>query len=241
VRDGRQERAHPRQRRRPRRGIPAALYSAFGFSARNARSLSRLIVLGRRLRHLRRALPLGLPPCPSAIRRNPASVIGPVSMPRPEENPRTHRTGQKEAKLAFQGMGATGYFIPPTVFVNVKPTPAIAARNLSVRSSPSCAPRPRRAFALVNGTRYYGGSVAPSARPRHQDCFVGKKTSTQPRTSTGAIVGRHPSAGFRCPVAAPRLRQEYLQNFLFPASRSKTSCRPGVYSTKRRSSRPPGI
>ena len=203
--------------------IPAALYSAFGFSGQKCSALSRLIVLDdvydtfvERFLSACPALPVGDPTLPG-------TVVGPViDADAQKKILGMIEAGKKEAKLAFQGTApTTGYFIPPTVFVNVKPTHAIAREEIF---GPVIAILRAKdldeAFALVNGTDYAltGGlfSRSPKALARaQQELLVGNLYLN--RAITGAIVERHPFGGFKMSGGGTKAGgKEYLQNFLFP-------------------------
>jgi len=203
--------------------IPAALYSAFGFSGQKCSALSRLIVLDdvydtfvERFLSACPALPVGDP-------TQPGTVVGPViDADAQKKILGLIEQGRKEAKLAFQGTApATGYFVPPTVFVNVKASHAIAREEIF---GPVIAILRAKdldeAFALVNGTDYAltGGlfSRSPKALARaQQELLVGNLYLN--RAITGAIVERHPFGGFKMSGGGTKAGgKEYLQNFLFP-------------------------
>ncbi len=203
--------------------IPAALYAAFGFSGQKCSALSRLIVLDdvydsfvARFISACHTLPVGDPTLPG-------TMVGPViDADAQKKILGLIEQGKKDAKLAFQGRApAEGYFIPPTVFINVQPGHAIAreeifgpvvailrAKNLD------------EAFALVNDTDYAltGGlfSRSPKALARAQnEMMVGNLYLN--RAITGAIVERHPFGGFKMSGGGTKAGgKEYLQNFLFP-------------------------
>jgi len=214
--------------------IPAALYSAFGFSGQKCSALSRLIVLDEiydafvgRFLSACPAVPVGDPALPG-------TVVGPVI----DVDARTKilgliEQGKKEARLAFQGTTpAEGWFVPPTVFVNVKPSHVIAREEIF---GPVVAILRAKdldeAFALVNGTDYAltGGlfSRSPRALERaQQELLVGNLYLN--RAITGAIVERHPFGGFRMSGGGTKAGgREYLQNFLFPRAVAENVMRRG--------------
>ena len=214
--------------------IPAALYSAFGFSGQKCSALSRLIVLDdvydafvERFVSACPALPVGDPTLPG-------TVVGPViDADAHQKILGLIEQGKKEAKLAFQGKApAEGYFIPPTVFVNVKPTHAIAREEIF---GPVIAILRAKdldeAFALVNGTDYAlaGGlfSRSPKALERAQtELLVGNLYLN--RAITGAIVERHPFGGFKMSGGGTKAGGKgYLENFLFPRSVAENVMRRG--------------
>ncbi len=203
--------------------IPAALYSAFGFSGQKCSALSRLIVLDEVYDHFVERFVAACGSYPVGDPALPGTMVGPViDADAQKKILGLIEQGKKEAKLAFQGKApAEGYFVPPTVFVNVKADHTIAreeifgpviailrAKNLD------------EAFALVNGTDYAltGGlfSRSPKALDRAQnEMLVGNLYLN--RGITGAIVERHPFGGFKMSGGGTKAGgREYLQNFLFP-------------------------
>ena len=108
--------------------IPAALYSAFGYSGQKCSALSRLIVLaGVYDRFLERFLAA----CPSMPGRRPGAARhrrrSGDRRRRAAEDPRLHRAGQKggarwrgRPRLAPELAASGGYYVPPTVFTGVQ-------------------------------------------------------------------------------------------------------------------------
>ena len=203
--------------------IPAALYSAFGFSGQKCSALSRLIVLDEVYDHFVERFIAACGSYPIGDPALPGTIIGPVIDGDAQKKILgIIEQGKKEAKIAFQGSApAGGYFVPPTVFVNVKPEHAVAreeifgpvvallrAKNLT------------EAIAMVNGTDYAltGGlfSRSPKSLERaQQEMLVGNLYLN--RAITGAIVERHPFGGFKMSGGGTKAGgKEYLHNFLFP-------------------------
>ena len=208
--------------------IPAALYSAFGFSGQKCSALSRLIVLDEiydsfvdRFLAACGSVPVGDP-------LKPGTVVGPVI----DEEAKTKilgliAQGQKEAKLAFQATlpadvaAAGGYYVPPTVFTEVKRTAAIAREEIF---GPVIAILRAKdldeAFSIANEVDYAltGGlfSRSPSALERaRRELLVGNLYLN--RGITGAIVERHPFGGFKMSGGGTKAGGKgYLENFLFP-------------------------
>jgi RHH-type transcriptional regulator, proline utilization regulon repressor / proline dehydrogenase / delta 1-pyrroline-5-carboxylate dehydrogenase len=203
--------------------IPAALYSAFGFSGQKCSALSRLIVLHEVYDHFVERFVNACGSYPIGDPTQPGTIIGPVI----DEDAQKKilsliEQGKKEAKLAFQGRApAEGYFVPPTVFTNVKPEHVIAREEIF---GPVVAILRAKtldeAFAMVNGTEYAltGGmfSRSPKALQRaEQEMLVGNLYLN--RGITGAIVERHPFGGFKMSGGGTKAGgRGYLENFLFP-------------------------
>lgn len=203
--------------------IPAALYSAFGFSGQKCSALSRLIVLDGVYDHFVERFVAACSSYPVGDPALPGTIIGPVIDAEARQKIfAIIETGKKEAKLAYQGRApAEGWFVPPTVFVNVKPAHTIAREEIF---GPVVAILRAKdldeAFAMVNGTDYAltGGlfSRSPRALERAQhEMLVGNLYLN--RGITGAIVERHPFGGFKMSGGGTKAGgKEYLQNFLFP-------------------------
>jgi RHH-type proline utilization regulon transcriptional repressor/proline dehydrogenase/delta 1-pyrroline-5-carboxylate dehydrogenase len=208
--------------------IPAALYSAFGFSGQKCSALSRLIVLDdihdeflERLLAACASLPVGEP-------SQPGTVVCPVIDAEARDKILgLIETGKREAKLAFQGklspelVASGGYYVPPTVFTGVTPEMRIAREEIF---GPVLAIMRAKtlddAFALVNGVEYAltGGlfSRSPRALERaERELLVGNVYLN--RGITGAIVERHPFGGFKMSGGGTKAGGKgYLENFLFP-------------------------
>jgi RHH-type proline utilization regulon transcriptional repressor/proline dehydrogenase/delta 1-pyrroline-5-carboxylate dehydrogenase len=219
--------------------IPAALYSAFGYSGQKCSALSRLIVLaGVHERFLERFLaacsniPVGDP-------AQPGTVVGPVIDADAQRKILGYiEQGKKEATLAWQAKLAPelaasgGYYVPPTVFTGVKPDAVIAREEIF---GPVVAVLKARdldeAFALANGADYAltGGlfSRSPAALERaRREFLVGNLYLN--RGITGAIVERQPFGGFKMSGGGTKAGgREYLQNFLFPRVIAENTLRRG--------------
>ena len=214
--------------------IPAALYSAFGFSGQKCSALSRLIVLDEVYDTFVERFLSACPAVPVGDPALPGTVVGPViDADAQKKILGLIDQGKREAKLAFQGTVPTeGFFVPPTVFTNVKPSHVIAREEIF---GPVVAILRAKdldeAFALVNGTDYAltGGlfSRSPRALERAQnELMVGNLYLN--RAITGAIVERHPFGGFKMSGGGTKAGgKEYLQNFLFPRSVAENVMRRG--------------
>ncbi|HEY0864223.1 MAG TPA: L-glutamate gamma-semialdehyde dehydrogenase [Lacunisphaera sp.] len=214
--------------------IPAALYSAFGFSGQKCSALSRLIVLDEVYDHFLERFLSACDSYPIGDPTQPGTILGPViDADAQKKILGIIEQGRKEAKLAFQGKApAEGYFVPATVFVNVKPEHAIAREEIfGPVVAVLRAKNLDEAFALVNGTDYAltGGifSRSPKALERAQhEMLVGNLYLN--RGCTGAIVERHPFGGFKMSGGGTKAGGKgYLENFLFPRSVAENVMRRG--------------
>lgn len=214
--------------------IPAALYSAFGFSGQKCSALSRLIVLDEVYDHFLERFLFACDSYPIGDPALPGTILGPVIDAEAQKKILgIIELGKKEAKLAFQGTApAEGYFVPATVFVNVKPEHSIAREEIfGPVVAVLRAKNLDEAFALVNGTDYAltGGlfSRSPKALERAQsEMLVGNLYLN--RGCTGAIVERHPFGGFKMSGGGTKAGGKgYLENFLFPRSVAENVMRRG--------------
>ena len=204
--------------------IPAALYSAFGFSGQKCSALSRLIVLdGIYATFLERFLP-ACASLPVGDPTEPSTLVGPVIDAEAQSRILQRiEQGRGEARLAFQGqVPADGFYVPPTVFTDVRPEHALAREEIF---GPVLAILRARdldeAFTWFNeGTDYAltGGlfSRSPIALARaREELHVGNLYLN--RSITGAIVGRQPFGGYKMSGAGTKAGgRGYLENFLFP-------------------------
>jgi RHH-type proline utilization regulon transcriptional repressor/proline dehydrogenase/delta 1-pyrroline-5-carboxylate dehydrogenase len=219
--------------------IPAALYCAFGYSGQKCSALSRLIVLaGVYDRFLERFL-AACPSVPVGDPAQPGTVVGPVIDADAQKKILGYiEQGRKEARLAWQARlapelaAAGGYYVPPSVFADVRPDHVIAREEIF---GPVVAVMKARdlgeAFAFANGADYAltGGlfSRSPSALERaRQEFLVGNLYLN--RGITGAIVERHPFGGFKMSGGGTKAGgTEYLQNFMFPRAIAENTLRRG--------------
>ncbi|HEY1794084.1 MAG TPA: proline dehydrogenase family protein [Opitutaceae bacterium] len=207
--------------------IPAALYSAFGFSGQKCSALSRLIVLdGVYERFTARflaacaALPVGDP-------ADPGTLVGPVIDRQAREKIMALiGRGRKEARLAFQatlpaGLDPEGTYVPPTVFTDVPPAAEIAREEifgpvLAILRARDLGEALRLAmdveYALTGGLFSRSPSALERARREYR---VGNLYLN--RGITGAVVERHPFGGFAMSGGGTKAGGKgYLENFLFP-------------------------
>ncbi len=208
--------------------IPATLASAFGFAGQKCSALSRLIVLDEiyddfvdRLIAAAAATPVGDPSLPGTV------VGAVIDADAQKKILGLIEIGKREAKLAWQAtlpadvLASGGHFVPPTIFIHVKPDATIAREEIfgpvfaviKVRDLDE-------AIAVANSTDYAltGGlfSRSPRALERaERELMCGNVYLN--RGITGAIVERHPFGGFKMSGGGTKAGGKgYLENFLFP-------------------------
>src|SRR5438552_4720765 len=204
--------------------IVDSIYSAFGYQGQKCPALSRLIVLEgnydrvmERLLSAAASLRVGNP-------EEPGIMVGPVIDKTAYERIKDYiDIGKSEATLAFQqqNVPSEGYFIPPTIFTNVKPNMRIAREEifgpvlsvLKVRDIDE-------AIEVANGTDYAltGGffSRSPANIERIKAQLEAGNVYIN-RSCTGAVVGRHPFGGFKMSGGGTKAGgEDYLLHFLVP-------------------------
>src|SRR5215469_3751282 len=220
--------------------IMYSIYSAFGFQGQKCSALSRLILLEENYDRVMERL---IPAAASLRVGNPAEpgiMVGPVI-----DEPAYRRIleyieiGKKEAKLAYQAKEVPphGYFIPPTIFTDVKPNMRIAREEifgpvlsvLKVRDLDE-------ALEVANGTDYALTGGFFSRSPENIDRVKARLEAGNVyinRSCTGAIVGRHPFGGFKMSGSGTKAGgEDYLLNFLVPRVVTENTSRHGFAPEK---------
>jgi RHH-type proline utilization regulon transcriptional repressor/proline dehydrogenase/delta 1-pyrroline-5-carboxylate dehydrogenase len=212
-----------------------SIYSAFGFQGQKCSALSRLILLQDNYdRVMERLIPAA-----ASLRvgnpEEPGIMVGPVIDEAAYRRILDYiEVGKSEATLAYQAkdLPPQGYFIPPTIFADVKPNMRIAREEifgpvlsvLKVRDLDE-------ALEVANGTDYAltGGFFSRSpaniervkARLEAGNVYIN-------RSCTGAIVGRHPFGGFKMSGSGTKAGgEDYLLNFLVPRVVTENTTRHG--------------
>jgi RHH-type proline utilization regulon transcriptional repressor/proline dehydrogenase/delta 1-pyrroline-5-carboxylate dehydrogenase len=204
--------------------IVDSIYSAFGFQGQKCSALSRLIVLeGNYDRVMERLLSAA-----ASLRvGNPEEAgitVGPVIDEAAYKRILEYiEIGKSEATLAYQAkdLPPQGYFIPPTIFTDVKPHMRIAREEifgpvlsvLKVRDLDE-------AIEIANSTDYAltGGffSRSPANIERVKAALEAGNVYIN-RSCTGAVVGRHPFGGFKMSGGGTKAGGgDYLLQFLIP-------------------------
>jgi RHH-type proline utilization regulon transcriptional repressor/proline dehydrogenase/delta 1-pyrroline-5-carboxylate dehydrogenase len=131
--------------------------------------------------------------------------------------------GKTEATFAYQAKDVPpeGYFIPPTIFTDVKPNMRIACEEIfgpvvsviKVRNLDE-------AFDVANGTDYALTAGFFSRSPANIDRAKAEIEAGNVyinRSCTGAVVGRHPFGGFKMSGGGTKAGgPDYLLQFLLP-------------------------
>jgi RHH-type proline utilization regulon transcriptional repressor/proline dehydrogenase/delta 1-pyrroline-5-carboxylate dehydrogenase len=204
--------------------IVDSIYSAFGYQGQKCSALSRLIVLEENYDRVMERL---LAAAASLRVGNPEEsgvTVGPVVDEKAYKRIlEMIEIGKKEATLAFQAKDVPkdGYFIPPTIFTDVKPTARIAREEIfgpvlsviKVRDLDE-------AIKVANSTDYAltGGffSRSPANIERVKAQLEAGNVYIN-RSCTGAVVGRHPFGGFKMSGAGTKAGgRDYLLQFLIP-------------------------
>jgi RHH-type proline utilization regulon transcriptional repressor/proline dehydrogenase/delta 1-pyrroline-5-carboxylate dehydrogenase len=131
--------------------------------------------------------------------------------------------GKKEATLAYQAKDVPndGYFIPPTIFTDVKPTGRLAREEifgpvLSVIKVRDL----EEAIEVANGTDYALTAGFFSRSPANIERIKAELVAGNVyinRSCTGAVVGRHPFGGFKMSGGGTKAGGgDYLLQFLIP-------------------------
>jgi RHH-type proline utilization regulon transcriptional repressor/proline dehydrogenase/delta 1-pyrroline-5-carboxylate dehydrogenase len=220
--------------------IMYSIYSAFGFQGQKCSALARLILLEENYDRVMERL---IPAAASLRVGNPAEpgiMVGPVIDEAAYRRILQYiEIGKKEAKLAYQAKEVPphGYFVPPTIFTDVKPNMRIAREEifgpvLSVLKARDL----DEALEIANGTDYAltGGFFSRSpdniervkARLEAGNVYIN-------RSCTGAIVGRHPFGGFKMSGGGTKAGgEDYLLNFLVPRVVTENISRQGFAPEK---------
>jgi RHH-type proline utilization regulon transcriptional repressor/proline dehydrogenase/delta 1-pyrroline-5-carboxylate dehydrogenase len=204
--------------------IVDSIYSAFGYQGQKCSALSRLIVLEEnydrvieRLLAAAASLRVGNP-------EEPGITVGPVIDERAYKRIlEMIEVGRKEATLAYQAkdIPKEGYFIPPTIFTDVKPEHRLAREEIfgpvlsviKVRDLDE-------AILVANSTDYALTAGFFSRSPANIERMKAELEAGNVyinRSCTGAVVGRHPFGGFKMSGGGTKAGGgDYLLQFLIP-------------------------
>lgn len=219
--------------------ITGVVTSFAGYAGQKCSACSRVIVhrtvydtFVSRLREAVLSLEVGNP-------LHPATKVGPVIDARAQASIQRYISlGIEEDRLLVQySVDQTGYFVGPTVFVDVQPHHRLAQEEifgpvLAVMKAESLSD----AIRMANGTDYaltggvYARSPANLAMAREQ-FDVGNLYLNRP--ITGALVSRQPFGGHRFSgVGAKAGGEDYLAQFMIAKVISENTLRRGFESTQ---------
>jgi RHH-type proline utilization regulon transcriptional repressor/proline dehydrogenase/delta 1-pyrroline-5-carboxylate dehydrogenase len=203
--------------------VAGVVQSAFGFSGQKCSACSRVIVLNtvydsfvERLVEAVKSLNVG-------DAKNPSTKVGPVIDAIAQARILEYiEKGKQDGTLAIQvAIPENGYFVPPTVFIDISENATIAQEEifgpvLAVIKADNF----DHALSIANGTDYALTGGLYSRTPAHIDRVykefeVGNLYIN--RGITGAIVARQPFGGFKLSgVGSKAGGPDYLLQFLEP-------------------------
>jgi len=204
--------------------IVDTIYSAFGYQGQKCSACSRLIILEENYDRAMERLLSAAASLRAGNPEDPGITVGPVIDETAYRRILEYiEIGKSEATLAYQAndLPEKGYFIPPTIFSNVRPDFRIGCEEifgpvlsvLKVRNLDE-------AFEVANGTDYAltAGffSRSPANIERAKAELVAGNVYIN-RSCTGAVVGRHPFGGFKMSGGGTKAGgADYLLNFVVP-------------------------
>ncbi len=214
--------------------VASTVYSAFGFQGQKCSACSRVIVLEEVYDMFVDRLVEATKSIKQSSSENPSAYLGPV-VDQTSMDKILHyvERARSYAKVAYQGNRIEGgYFVPPTIVVDVKPNDEIAQTELfgpvlSVIKVKDI----DEAIAVANNTEYglTGGLFSRSPGNIEQvknRLEVGNLYIN--RSITGAIVDRHPFGGFKMSgVGSKTGGPDYLKQFLEPRVITENTMRRG--------------
>ncbi|HYY12814.1 MAG TPA: L-glutamate gamma-semialdehyde dehydrogenase, partial [Chthoniobacterales bacterium] len=204
--------------------IVDCIYSGFGYQGQKCSALSRLILLEENYDRVMERLLSAAASVRIGNPEEPGVMVGPVIDKAAYERILDYiEIGKSEATLAYQRkhVPEKGFFIPPTIFTNVKPMARIAREEIfgpvvsviKVRDLDE-------AIEVANSTDYaltagfFSRSPANIERAKAQ-IEAGNVYINRP--CTGAVVGRHPFGGFKMSGGGTKAGGgDYLLHFLMP-------------------------
>lgn len=214
--------------------VSGIIYSAFGYAGQKCSACSRVIVLKEiyekfisRIEKAASSIVAGLP-------ENPESYLGPVISESAKKSISAYiEYGMKNSTLLFQGnIPQNGYFVPPTIFIDVKPDSRIAQEEifgpvLSVIKVNDF----EEAIKVANDVEFALTGGIFSRSPKRIE-IVKKKFKVGNlyinRGITGALVERHPFGGFNLSGTGTKAGGfDYLLHFMDPRCITENTMRRG--------------
>jgi RHH-type proline utilization regulon transcriptional repressor/proline dehydrogenase/delta 1-pyrroline-5-carboxylate dehydrogenase len=214
--------------------VDGIVYSAFGFAGQKCSAASRVIVLEDVFEKFQERFVETTRSIVQADAENPKAYLGPVIDAEAYNRIlATIESAKKESKLLYQGPKVDGgYFVPPTIFTEVKPESKLAQEEIFgpvvalIRAKDI-----DHALQIANGTEYAltGGlfSRSPANIEKIRAEFeVGNLYIN--RGITGAMVDRHPFGGFKMSGAGSKTGgPDYLKQFMEPRNVTENLLRRG--------------
>jgi len=216
--------------------IVDSIYSAFGYQGQKCSALSRLILLEENYDRVMERLLSAAANLRVGNPAEPGMMVGPVIDEAAYRRILDYiEIGKSEGTLAYQAkkMPPEGYFIPPTIFTDVKPNMRLAREEifgpvLSVIKVRDL----NEAFNVANGTDYALTAGFFSRSPANIDRAKAEIEAGNVyvnRSCTGAVVGRHPFGGFKMSGGGTKAGgADYLLQFLLPRVVTENVTRHGV-------------
>lgn len=220
--------------------IGGVLYSAFGFSGQKCSAAGRVIVLDEIYDRFIGRLLEAAKTVKVRMAQEPDVFVGPVIDQEAQARIMAMiEDAKRDAKLAYQGAvpqpapGAKpGYFVPPTIFTDVKPQSALGQNEvfgpvLAVIRAKNI----QEAIEISNDVEYGLTGGIYSRSPANielakQRLEVGNLYVN--RGCTGAMVDRHPFGGFKMSgVGSKTGGPEYLLQFMEPRVITENTLRRG--------------
>jgi RHH-type proline utilization regulon transcriptional repressor/proline dehydrogenase/delta 1-pyrroline-5-carboxylate dehydrogenase len=204
--------------------IVDCIYSAFGYQGQKCSALSRLILLEENYDRVMERLLAAAASVRVGNPEDPGVVVGPIIDKNAYQRILEYiEIGKSEAKLAYQRAEVPphGYFVPPTIFSDVKPHMRIGREEIfgpvvsviKVRDLDE-------AIDVANGTDYALTAGFFSRSPANIEYARARIEAGNVyinRGCTGAIVGRHPFGGFKMSGGGTKAGgHDYLLHFLLP-------------------------
>ncbi|MEZ4873015.1 MAG: aldehyde dehydrogenase family protein [Bdellovibrionales bacterium] len=214
--------------------VASTVYSAFGFQGQKCSACSRVIVLEEVYEPFVERLVETTKSIKQSSAEDPSAYLGPVVDQEAMNKILTHvEKSRSYAKVAYQGPRIEGgYYVPPTIVVDVKPDDEIAHTELfgpvlaviKVKDI-------EEAIEVANNTEYGLTGGLFSRSPGNIE-LVKKKFEVGNlyinRSITGAIVDRHPFGGFKMSgVGSKTGGPDYLKQFMEPRVITENTMRRG--------------
>lgn len=214
--------------------VDGVLYSAFGFSGQKCSAASRVIVLDEVYEKFVDRLKEAAASLEVLSAENPKAYLGPVVDEEAYQRLMSviEQSAQKHPTI-FKGAAPTnGYYVPVTIFGDVKPNDFVAQTEffgplMAVLRAKSL----DEAIQIANSTEYALTGGAYSRSPANierlkQELEVGNLYIN--RGITGAMVDRHPFGGFKMSGLGSKTGgPDYLKQFLEPIVVTENTMRRG--------------